>query len=128
MRLLLDTHTLVWWAQDSSLLSEAAHSAIDATTNQIVVSAVSGYEAAYKHAIGKWPEVESLVAQLPIFLAQQNFEALPITMIHSLRAARLPLEHRDPFDRMIAAQALSEGLEIVSIDDKLDQFGVRRLW
>ena len=78
--------------------------------------------------MGKWPEVTLLLADVPGYLAQQGFGNLPLTMEQAQVAGELPLTHKDPFDRLLAGQALVEDLVIVSIDDQLDQFGVRRLW
>lgn len=77
---------------------------------------------------GKLPVVERLLADFAGYLSSQRFDVLPLYLVHAETAGRLPLTHRDPSDRLLAAQALVEDLTIGSIDDKLDQFGVRRLW
>ena len=94
----------------------------------IFISAVSAYEMTFKLALGKLPVARRLLADLSGYLMRQGYEALPISLAHAEAAGRLPLHHRDPFDRLLAAQALAENLTLVSIDDKLDQFGVKRLW
>lgn len=127
MRLLLDTHTLAWWAEGSSDLPLAVRAAIDDPANTVFFSAVSAYELALKNKVGKWPSAPALLAELDT-LPDRGFVAMPITVAHARLAGGLPLTHCDPFDRMLAAQALIDDLTIVSIDDALDQFGVRRLW
>lgn len=127
MRLLLDTHTLAWWAEGSSDLPLGVRATIDDPANTIFFSAVSAYELALKNRVGKWPSAPALLAELDT-LSDRGFAALPLTVAHARLAGGLPLNHRDPFDRMLAAQALVEDFTIVSIDHQLDQFGVRRLW
>lgn len=127
MRLLLDTHTIAWWAEDSAVLPAATRDCIDIASSSVYVSAVSIYEIAYKHGRGKWPGASHLLDALD-HLVPDYFTALPLSIVHARVAGQLTPTHRDPFDRMLAAQALVEDLTIVSIDDQLDQFGVRRLW
>lgn len=127
MRLLLDTHTIAWWAEGSNDLPVAMRDLIDDASNDVYVSAVSAYEIALKHRRGKWPGADLLLAALEA-LVEEDFTALPLAFAHASVAGNLPPVHRDPFDRMLAAQALVEDLTIVSIDDKLDRFGVNRLW
>ncbi len=127
MRLLLDTHTIAWWAEGSDDLPSQMRDLIDHASNVVHVSAVSACELALKHRLGKWPTANLLLATLET-LVEEDFTALPITFAHAAVAGQLPTAHRDPFDRLLAAQALVEDLTIVSIDDKLDRFGVRRLW
>lgn len=128
MKLLLDTHALAWWANEAQELSTIARQAIANEDNQVFVSAVSIYEAASKHQIGKWPEVALLLADVSGYLVQQRFDSLPLDLRHAERAGSLPFAHRDPFDRMLIAQALIDDLSLVSNDAAFDQFGVRRLW
>lgn len=128
MRLLLDTHTLVWWSERSPMLSAIAADTIADTANAICISSVSAYEIALKHRLGKWPEVAAFSEALPDYIDEQGFIVLPLTLDHALRAGGLDVSHKDPWDRMLAAQALVEDLTIVSIDDRLDRFDVRRLW
>lgn len=127
MRLLLDTHALLWFATDvEKLRHDTLQSIYDA--DRVLVSAVSAYELALKLNQGKLPVARRLLADFAQYLERQRFETLPVSLAHAETAGRLPLDHRDPFDRMLAAQALVEELTLVSIDDKLDQFGVKRLW
>lgn len=127
MRLLLDTHALIWWAGEPAQLGRAARDAID-DADEVRVSAVSVYEMSLKHALGKLPGVADLLPDLRGFMVAQQFRELPLSIAHADLAGRLPLDHRDPFDRMIVAQALSEDLTLVSNEDLFDRYGVRRLW
>lgn len=128
MRLLIDTHALAWWFDESDKFSATARELLLSENTVVFVSAVSVYEAAAKHRLGKWPDAAALLAGFDAFMRDQLMSELPLTINHARVAGELPPVHRDPFDRMLAAQALVEDLTIVSIDDKLDQFGVRRLW
>ena len=128
MRLLLDTHAFFWWLSGSNRLSLPARQAIGDEDNEVMVSAASAWEIATKHRIGKLPDAEALALDIPGAIAGQNFEELPITVEHAVRAGALPGPHRDPFDRMLIAQALSGNLVLVSIESLFDSYGVRRLW
>ena len=128
MRLLLDTHAFFWWLSGSNRLSLPARQAIGDEDNEVIVSAASAWEIATKHRIGKLPDAEALALDIPGAIAGQNFEELPITVEHAVRAGALPGPHRDPFDRMLIAQALSGNLVLVSIESLFDSYGVRRLW
>lgn len=126
-RLLLDTHALFWWLQGNERLSAPAREAI-AMAPEVLVSAVTAWELAWKVRIGKFAEAAPIVAALPSLLAQQGFGELDIGLRHALGAAQLAGDHRDPFDRLLAAQALAECLPLVSCDAVFDGFGVRRVW
>lgn len=97
-------------------------------SEDIFVSPVSAYELALKHELGKLAAATRLLADLPAYLDQQRFEVLPVSLTHAHAAGRLPAEHRDPFDRLLSAQALVGNLLLVSSDTALDLFGVKRLW
>lgn len=127
MRLLLDTHALIWFATDLDRFSPATLKTIY-TADQVFVSPVSAYEMAFKHHRGKLPVAARLLADLTGYLEQQRFEVLPVSLDHAGTAGRLSGEHRDPFDRLLASQALVDNLTLISADEVLDQFGVRRLW
>lgn len=92
------------------------------------VSAVSGFELATKHRLGKLPEAAPLVRAFDRLVYNIGFALLSITSEHAIRAGSFPADHRDPFDRFLAAQAQVEGLVLLSSDTQLDQFGIRRLW
>lgn len=127
MSLLLDTHAVIWWATDPGKLPLSTYQRIDAEP-QVLVSAVSAYEMTFKLALGKLPVVARLLIDLPGYLAAQSFEPLPVTLAHAETAGRLPLHHRDPFDRLLIAQALVDDLTLVSNEALFDRYGVRRLW
>lgn len=114
--LLLDTHALAWWLLDSPRLGAAAREAIADPGTIVLASAVSAWEMAQKHARGRWPEVGAGLATLEADLARLGFRVLPLTLPHALAAGRLDWPHRDPFDRMLAAQAVTEGATLVTAD------------
>jgi len=128
MRFLLDTHTLLWSFNDSPSLSPRARKLIENGSNEILISAASGWEIATKVRLGKLPTGADLVDELERYLAQLGCDALPISLDHAVRAGSLPGEHRDPFDRMLIAQAQMENLRIVSNDRIFDAYHVERVW
>ncbi len=128
MRLLLDTHAFLWWLAGNRRLSPAARRAIENTGNDIVVSAASAWEITTKHRVGKLPEAGAVALDVTGSIAGQGFEELATTVEDAERAGRLPGAHRDPFDRMLVAQALARNLTVVSIDSVFDSYGVYRLW
>jgi PIN domain nuclease of toxin-antitoxin system len=128
MRLLLDTHALLWWLSGDAALSAAARTAIEDEGNGVFVSAVSAWEFATKHRIGKLPGVSALVTDLDGAIGAQGFAPLPISLRHGQVAAALPAPHRDPFDRMLIAQAMLENLVLVSNEHCFDVYGVTRVW
>lgn len=128
MRLLLDTHALLWWSEDDLRLGGSARRRLTDGADDILVSPVSAYEMTFKHLLGKLPSATALLADLDGYLKEQGFAILPIEWRHAELAGRLPLEHRDPFDRLLIAQAVAEDLTLMSNDTAFDQFGVRRLW
>ena len=128
MRLLLDTHAFIWWFAGSSQLSRSVRRAIADEENDVLISAASAWEIATKHRLGKLPSAEVLALDIPGAIASQHFKELPITVDDAARAGALPGLHRDPFDRMLIAQALSRNLLLISIESIFDRYGVRRLW
>jgi PIN domain nuclease of toxin-antitoxin system len=114
--LLLDTHVLAWWLLDSPRLGVLARAAIADPGHLILVSTVSVWEMAQKHGRGRWPEVGPGLATIEADLARLDFRVLPLTLAHALAAGALDWAHRDPFDRMLAAQALAEGATLVTAD------------
>jgi PIN domain nuclease of toxin-antitoxin system len=128
VRLLLDTHTLLWWATDDSSLPEKSRRRIAESHNSVVVSAASAWEIATKIHLGRLPSAANLLGDFEGFLARQNFAGLAITVDHGIRAGLLPGPHKDPFDRMLIAQAQAENLAIVSNDRVFDRYGVNRFW
>jgi len=125
---LLDTHALLWWLAEPQRLSTAAHAAIADSTARVLVSAASGWEIATKVRLGKLPAVAPLLEELPAVLAAQGFELLPIELRHGLRAGSYGLAHRDPFDRLLDAQAELETLTLLSVDPALKAFPCNLLW
>ena len=125
---LLDTHAFLWWIADSERLSGSARSVIADELNDIVVSAASAWEIATKFRIGKLPGCEAVALDVSGHIAAQGFAELEIGVADAERAGRLPGPHRDPFDRMLAAQALVREFPVVSVDPVFDRFGVMRLW
>lgn len=128
MRLLLDTHALLWWATDDSSLPEPSRKRIASARGEVLVSAASAWEIATKSRLGRLPAAANLLDDFEGFLVRQDFEPLAITVDHGLRAGLLPGHHKDPFDRMLIAQAQAENLTIISNDEIFDQYGVRRFW
>jgi PIN domain nuclease of toxin-antitoxin system len=128
MKLLLDTHTIVWVMNGSRSLSLAAQAAIAAPSNPAFASAASIWEAATKFRLGRFPEAALLVDNPRRILASLEIEAIPLSVEHARLAGSLVHLHKDPFDRMLAAQALLEGLTLVSVDSVFDGFNVPRLW
>lgn len=128
MRLLLDTHAFLWWLDGNRRLSDTARRAIEDAANDIVVSAVSAWEITTKHRIGKLPRAEAVARDVAGAIASQGFEELAITVTDAERAGRLPGPHRDPFDRILIAQALGHDVAVVSLDRAFDRYGVNRIW
>ena len=128
MKLLLDTHALLWWLDGDRRLSRRSRAAIADAENTVLVSAASAWEITTKERLGKLPGAAAVAADVAGAVASQAFEPLDISISHAQKAGRLPGPHRDPFDRMLIAQALLEGLPIVSDDEAFDAYGVERLW
>ena len=128
MRLLLDTCALLWWLAGSGRLSVAACRAIADEDNEVFVSAASAWEIATKHRLGKLPGAEELAADFSRCLAPQGFKELAISARDGQLAGGLQGSHRDPFDRMLIAQALNHDLVLVTNESLFDQYGVRRIW
>ena len=128
MRLLLDTHAFLWWLVGSDRLPVVARHAIGDEANEKLVSAASAWEIVTKHRLGKLPDAGKLADDVTGAIAGEGFEELPITVEHAARAGALPGPHRDPFDRMLIAQALARNLVLVSNETLFDRYGVRRIW
>jgi PIN domain nuclease of toxin-antitoxin system len=128
VRLLLDTHTFVWWSLTPGRLPVAVHSAIAAPQNEVSVSAASVWEISIKHHAGKWPEVRGLLESMETVLEQSEFKSLPITSRHAVAAGALVSPHKDPFDRVLVAQARAEAMHLVSADKVFRNYDVPVLW
>ncbi len=126
--LLLDTHALIWWWLDDPQLSKTARKAMESDTNRIVVSSVNVYEIANKHRLGRLPALGEILSDLDNAIDYAGFARLSLSTRHTLRAGLLLGDHRDPFDRMIAAQGLVEQMTVVTRDRAIAAFGCEVLW
>jgi PIN domain nuclease of toxin-antitoxin system len=127
VHLLLDTHALLWCLSDDPALSAAACKVIADAGNVVLVSSASAWEAATKVRLGKLPTAVDLAGDFAAQLEREGFEMLPISWEHAIRAGLLPGSHKDPFDRMLIAQAQAENIPIVSNESLFDSYGVRRV-
>lgn len=128
MDLLLDTHAFLWWTAGDPALSQAARTAIGDESNAVFVSAASAWEIATKIRIDKLPGVAAVAGDLSAVLGAQGFVPLPVTFAHGQTAGALPGPLKDPFDRMLIAQAMLDRMVLVSNEQGFDMYGVRRLW
>jgi PIN domain nuclease of toxin-antitoxin system len=128
VRLLLDTHALLWWLDGNRRLSPKARRAIANESNAILVSAVSAWEITTKARLGRLPGATDVAADVAACVAAQGFLSLDITLLHAQRAGSLSGAHRDPFDRMLTAQSQIEDVALVTDDEVFDAFDVRRFW
>ncbi len=128
MRLLLDTHTFLWWVFADAKLSRRAREAILDEENEAIISAVTAWEIATKYRIGKLPEASVVANDIAGAIASEGFVELSLSVAHAQRAGSLGGSHRDPFDRMLAAQSMLENLTLVSNDRAFDQYAIARLW
>ncbi len=128
MKLLLDTHAFLWRAVGSPRLSANANAAIDDRDNEVLVSAASAWEVSTKSRLGKLPGGEAIILRFEATIADLRATQLPITVGHALLAGSFPTDHRDPFDRMLAAQGGIEGAVLVTSDPAFSHFPVSTLW
>lgn len=128
MRLLLDTHALLWWLVGDKALSATARKAIADSDNEIFVSAATAWEVATKFRLGKLPGAATFAADISSYVASQGFVELAVRLVHGQIAGALPGPHRDPFDRMLIAQAVTENLVLISNESVFDAYGAKRLW
>ena len=128
MDLLLDTHAFLWWIAGDASLSMPARAEIENANNSVFVSAASAWEIATKFRIGRLPGAATIASDLTGVLAAQGFVRLPISFAHGQAAGALPGPHKDPFDRMLIAQAMLDNMVLVSNEQPFDKYGVRRLW
>jgi PIN domain nuclease of toxin-antitoxin system len=128
MNILLDTHAFLWFIAGSDELSDKARELIEDENNRIFLSAASLWEMAIKVSLGKLTLSEPFETLIPEQLALNGLEILDITIAHTTQVANLPFHHRDPFDRLIIAQALEEQLPVISVDNAFDEYGVTRIW
>ena len=128
MRLLLDTHTFLWWIMDSPESSTRVRDAMRNPANELFLSAASAWEIAIKANLGRLYLPDRPDRFIPGQLTRNAIESLPIEMSHALRVARLPAIHRDPFDRIIVAQSISEKMPVVTRDVFIAKYKVRTFW
>ena len=128
MRLLLDTHTLLWFLANDGRLSQSARETIEDVVNERWLSPITLLEIAIKTRIGKLRLPSPFSAMFPADLLSSDIHLLPLETDHIQPLTTLPLHHKDPFDRLIAATALVEGLTLVSADTAFDAYGVPRVW
>ena len=128
MKLLLDTHALLWWLDGDKQLPKSVRILVENEQNNVLVSAASAWEIATKVRIGKLPGAIEIAEQFMSIVREQNFEFLSISVEHARHAGLFPGDHRDPFDRMLIAQAHLESCALVSNEKLFDQFGIRRIW
>lgn len=128
MRLLLDTHALLWTLEDNPRLSARAARALREPDAEKLISAVSVYEICLKHRLGKLPRVATLVDRFEQVIDETRSVLLPVTFVHAREAGLLDISHKDPFDRLLIAQARVERIAIISNERAFDRFGVERIW
>lgn len=128
MRLLLDTHAFLWFVTSDERLSPVAEQAMRGSGNELLLSVASVWESAVKYNLGRLPIPEPLDTFVPTHLRANRIALLPIELHHTYEVARLPHHHRDPFDRLLIAQSLTERIPVVSADGAFDAYPVRRVW
>ena len=128
MRVLLDTHAMYWYIEGDPQLSATARTLIQDASNEILISPASYWEIAIKVSIGKWKLNRTYEEFIDIGLNKYGFQVLPILPTHTARVIGLAFHHKDPFDRLLVAQALVESIPIISNDPALDAYGITRLW
>ncbi|NJO82757.1 MAG: type II toxin-antitoxin system VapC family toxin [Blastochloris sp.] len=128
MKLLLDTHSFIWFVEDNSSLSSHARTLIEEPANDVFLSMASVWEMAIKVSLSKLALSQPFDLFIPNQLLRNAITLLDITVSHTLRVATLPFHHRDPFDRLLIAQSLVEGMPIIGSDSVFDAYGANRLW
>jgi len=128
VRLLLDTHAFVWWLLDDRRLSSAVRSAIEDADAEVFVSVITGFELATKVRLGKFEAAREIAERYEEMIEVARFSPLPISQRHALVAGRMAGEHRDPFDRILAAQAQVEDLFLATIDPEFRHFASKTIW
>ena len=128
MRVLLDTHALYWYIEGDSQLSATARSLIRDAANEVLISPATYWEIAIEISLGKWQLNRPYADFSDVGLKHYGFLILPILPAHPARLIGMPFHHKDPFDRLLAAQALAEEIPLVSADTAFDDYGVTRWW
>ena len=128
MRALLDTHVFLWWINEDPRLSQTAWELLSDAENNLLFSVASGWEMAIKVGSGKLKVTGNLGAYISMHLGENNIEVLQVTLRHAVGVVELPDHHRDPFDRLLVAQALAEDIAIVTIDPQVVRYPVETIW
>jgi len=128
MRILLDTHTFLWWLEDNPQLSQTARDAISNWDNEILISTATIWEISIKYGYGKLALAEPPDTFLPDMISQEGFTVLPVKLEHATHVYKLPLHHRDPFDRLLIAQSQIENCPLISADRQFSAYGISILW
>ncbi len=128
MNLLLDTHVLLWFMHSDERLQSANREKIEDVRNTVFVSAISAFEIAIKFRAGKLDHARRLVGAFESLTAKQGFVALHVNPVHSLKAGLFPSDHKDPFDCLLAAQSIVEGIPIMTIDARIRNLGAETVW
>jgi PIN domain nuclease of toxin-antitoxin system len=128
LRLLLDSHAMIWWVDEHRHLSEGAYAAIADPANDLLCSAATIWEIAIKYGLGKLELTLPFGEWMEHAIRDLRATVLPISVEYADRQTQLPMHHGDPFDRMLVAQSLIENIAVISNDEKLDSYGVQRLW
>lgn len=125
---LLDTHVVLWWLEGGGKISRAARTILQDPATRVLVSAASAWEIAIKYKAGKLEAASTLISRFETAIEEEHFIALPISVRHAIQAGMLQGTHKDPFDRMLIAQARAEDVPVVSTDKCFDKYAVRRIW
>jgi PIN domain nuclease of toxin-antitoxin system len=128
VKLLLDTHAFLWWVEGTPAIGRRARAAVSNPDNEVLLSIASCWEIAIKLSLGRLRLTERLDRFIPEQLTLNGFSLLAVELRHVVRVAGLPFHHRDPFDRLLATQALEEGLALVSADRVFRKYGVTVVW
>jgi PIN domain nuclease of toxin-antitoxin system len=128
MNVLLDTHSFLWFIAGDVRLSAPAQALIEAPENDLFLSMASVWEIAIKYSLGKLTLAQPFGDVISAQIDANGINLLPLEVAHTVQVTALPFHHRDPFDRMIVAQALVENLPVISVDPALDLYGIKRLW
>jgi PIN domain nuclease of toxin-antitoxin system len=128
MKVLIDSNALYWWWTSLGKLTDAARRSVNADSNDLYVSSATAWELSTKHRLGKLPGAEAFLPEFADLLNDSRVTPLSVTVVHALEAGRLPGIHRDPFDRILIAQALIEDMAVVSSDRVFRDYGVRVIW
>lgn len=128
MKLLVDTHVVIWWVTDPDRLSTTVDDLLQSGSADVFVSPVTAFEIARKHGIGKLTFDASFLAEFDARIANLGWSELALTNAHAVAAGRLTGGHKDPFDRLIAAQAITEGLTVATLDPAIAALGAKVVW